>query len=155
MGYVMRYVSDGYCTYPGCGQRHRAKGLCNTHYHRLLRQGDPSVVLASGGAAVRWSYCEKGHPMIPENTAYRTGARAMEPRCLRCARAMSRLRSALARPGADPVAELRRYVRSLLPDDADLTDDEIEAAIRALPPERRKPGAVYRRVALLLEPVDV
>ena len=31
------------CNYQDCKRPHHAKGLCNTHYGRLLRNGDPSI----------------------------------------------------------------------------------------------------------------
>lgn len=34
------------CSMPGCGNNARCRGLCDTHYSRWLRHGDPSVARA-------------------------------------------------------------------------------------------------------------
>jgi hypothetical protein len=31
------------CTFPGCGNRHKANGYCTAHNHRFKRYGDPSI----------------------------------------------------------------------------------------------------------------
>lgn len=31
------------CTFPGCTSRHLAKGLCQVHYERMRRNGDPGI----------------------------------------------------------------------------------------------------------------
>jgi len=36
------------CSFDGCDKPARTKGLCQTHYMRLWRRGDPSIVLPPG-----------------------------------------------------------------------------------------------------------
>jgi hypothetical protein len=35
------------CSVDGCGRKHKAKGLCNTHHRRQLRGGDPTSPIGS------------------------------------------------------------------------------------------------------------
>ena len=41
-------MSAYYCALDGCDKIARAKGYCDTHYRRLKKHGDASVVLESG-----------------------------------------------------------------------------------------------------------
>lgn len=46
------------CTIRGCFGDHHAKGLCHTHYERLLRHGDPHKVLPKVGPKPKHRQCE-------------------------------------------------------------------------------------------------
>ena len=46
------------CSIPGCGKLHYAKDLCDPHYKRLLRHGNPLGGKTDRGAAIRF-YDEK------------------------------------------------------------------------------------------------
>lgn len=37
-------MSERKCTIEGCSDKHKARGLCNIHYRRLMRSGDPAGV---------------------------------------------------------------------------------------------------------------
>lgn len=41
------------CTMPGCERPINGRGLCNTHYERWRRHGDPTVVLTSWATRAR------------------------------------------------------------------------------------------------------
>ena len=42
-----------FCTFAGCSEKHKAKGLCVTHYRRMRRNGDPATVHRGGRQDVR------------------------------------------------------------------------------------------------------
>lgn len=56
------------CTVPTCDNQAHAKGLCQTHYMRVRRYGDPDKVLiskAAAGAALKWFLDHVSHPDGP------------------------------------------------------------------------------------------
>lgn len=42
---VGAYASDATCSVDGCDQRPRSRGCCLAHYKRLIKHGDPTVVV--------------------------------------------------------------------------------------------------------------
>jgi hypothetical protein len=64
-------MADRICSIPGCRNEHAAKGLCDSHYARLRRHGDPLASPARGPkpgipAERFWAKVYKDGP-IPEH----------------------------------------------------------------------------------------
>ena len=56
-------MSERICSVDGCGKPAKTRGWCVTHYSRVLRNGDPLVVLPSGPRKKRCGVdgCEQKH----------------------------------------------------------------------------------------------
>ena len=65
------------CTIPDCGKPYKARGLCNTHYRRWQRHGDPQadIAVASKRRSVRERLAEKFTVGAPDACGEWEGAR--------------------------------------------------------------------------------
>lgn len=49
------------CSIDGCGNEHKARGLCNAHYHRMKYHGTPTAGRAAVGRPMEWLRAHINH----------------------------------------------------------------------------------------------
>ena len=66
-----------FCTVPGCGRPHRARGYCRTHYARWRASGDARPEVPIG--AVRRAQAAEPTPVVAHPVALKRRLRGLPP----------------------------------------------------------------------------
>lgn len=77
--------ADGLCTVPDCGKAVYTKALCSSHYHRLIRYGEPLHKPRHGGPSGPASPSWKGEAATyraKHHRVYTVRGRAADQRCI-------------------------------------------------------------------------